>query len=73
MHTLKIEKFGDKLVIALTPELAEKLNLHEGDELEVQQTAIGVQLTYREPNFETMKAYRMISEKYKNALRDLAQ
>jgi hypothetical protein len=39
----------------------------------VTQTSEGLQLTTRDPDFDkAMKAYKKVSEKYKNALRELA-
>jgi putative addiction module antidote len=74
MYTLKIQKIGDALVVTLPEEVLEQLNLSEGDSLFLTETPEGMQLTTGNPEFEkAMKAYKIISEKYKNALRELAK
>ena len=74
MYTIKIQKIGDSLGIILPPEVLEQLNLEEGDNVFVIKTENGVQITTHDPNFaRAMKAYKKVSQKYKNALRELAQ
>jgi putative addiction module antidote len=74
MYTIKIQKIGDSLGITLPQEVLEQLDVAEGDNLFVIKTEDGVQITTQEPNFaKAMKAYKKGSEKYKNALRELAQ
>lgn len=74
MYTIKIHKIGDSLGITLPQEVLQQLNVGEGDNVFVTKTADGVQITAGEPNFErAMKAYRKVSQKYKNALRELAK
>ncbi|MEW6493308.1 MAG: AbrB/MazE/SpoVT family DNA-binding domain-containing protein [Cyanobacteriota bacterium] len=74
MYTLKIHKIGDSLGITLPQEVLQQLNVGEGDEVCLTETAEGVQITVCNPEFEkAMKAYRKVSQKYKNALRELAK
>ena len=74
MYTIKIQKIGDSLGITLPQEVLEQLDVAEGDNLFVTKTEDGVQITNHDPNFaKAMKAYKKGSEKYKNALRELAQ
>ncbi len=74
MYTLKIRRVGNSQGITLPKELLQKLNVREGDSVFVTETAEGVQLTAYDPEFEkAMAAYRKVSSKYKNALRELAQ
>jgi putative addiction module antidote len=74
MYTLKIHKIGDSLGITLPQEVLEQLKVGEGDEVLLTETADGVQITACNPEFEkAMKIYRKVSQKYKNALRELAQ
>lgn len=74
MYTLKIHKIGDSLVIALPQEVLQQLNLGEGDNVFLTETTDGVQITVFDPELETaMKIYKKGSEKYKNALRELAK
>lgn len=74
MYTLKIHKIGDSLGITLPEEVLQQLNVGEGDNVFLTETADGIQITAGNPEFEkAMKAYRKVSEKYKNALRELAK
>jgi putative addiction module antidote len=74
MYTLKIRRVGNSQGITLPKELLQKLNVREGDSVFVTETADGIQLTAYDPEFEkAMAAYRKVSSKYKNALRELAQ
>lgn len=74
MYTVKIQKIGDDLGITLPQEVLEQLDVGEGDNVFVIKTEDGIQITTDNPNFaRAMKAYKKGSEKYKNALRELAQ
>lgn len=74
MYTIKIEKIGDSLGITLPQEVLEQLDVGEGDNVFVIKTEDGIQITTHNPMFEkAMQIYRKGSEKYKNALRELAQ
>lgn len=73
MYALKICKIGNSLGITIPEDLLKQLNLNEGDSLFVTQTSDGLQLTTRDPDFDkAMEIYQKGSEKYKNALRELA-
>lgn len=74
MTTLKIRKVGNSLGATFPKEVLQKLKLQEGETVYVTETPDGVQLTPYDPNFDqAMKAYRKVSSKYKNALRQLAE
>ncbi|WP_199246401.1 AbrB/MazE/SpoVT family DNA-binding domain-containing protein [[Phormidium] sp. ETS-05] len=77
MHLLKIEKIGDSLGITLPPEVLEQMNLTEGNMLRLTVTASGekiISIETLDPDFEkAMQAYHQVSQKYKNALRELAK
>lgn len=74
MTTLKIRKVGNSLGATFPKEVLQKLKLQEGDTVYVTETPDGVQLTPYDPNFDqAMEAYRKVSSKYKNALRQLAE
>jgi putative addiction module antidote len=74
MYTLKIHRIGDSLGITLPQEVLQQLNLGEGDNVFLTETADGVQITANNSEFErAMKAYRKGSKKYKNGLRELAK
>lgn len=73
MYEVKIEKVGESLGIVLPQEILEELNLKEGDRLSATKTSEGLQLAAGDSELEkAMAIYRKGSEKYKNALRELA-
>jgi putative addiction module antidote len=73
MFTLKVRRIGNSLGTTLPKEVLQKLNVDEGDALYLTETADGVQITAFDPDFEeAMDAYRKVSKKYRNALRELA-
>jgi putative addiction module antidote len=74
MFTLKIRKVGNSLGITLPKEVLQKLKVSEGDSLFITETPDGIQITAHDPEFaRAMEAYRKVSGKYRNALRELAQ
>ena len=74
MYTLKVCRIGNGLGITLPDELLQQLGVREGDSLVIRETANGVEISPGDPEFEkVMKIYRKGSEKYKNALRELAK
>jgi putative addiction module antidote len=74
MHTLKIRKIGNSLGTTLPKEILEKLKVGEGDTVYVTETPNGIEITAYDPNFEkAIAAYRKVSDKYRNALRELAK
>jgi antitoxin MazE len=74
MASVKICKFGNSLGVLLPSKLLDALNLQEGDELYLLQTERGVELTPYDPESATeMDVYRHISQKHRNALRELSQ
>jgi putative addiction module antidote len=73
MTTLKIRKVGNSLGTTFPKEVLQQLNVEEGDTVYVTQMPDGIKLTAYDPNFaKAMEAYRKVSRKYKNALRELA-
>jgi putative addiction module antidote len=73
MTTLKIRKVGNSLGTTFPKEILQQLNVEEGDTIYVTQMPDGIKLTAYDPNFaKAMEAYRNVSRKYKNALRELA-
>ncbi|MGH8000677.1 MAG: AbrB/MazE/SpoVT family DNA-binding domain-containing protein [Brasilonema sp.] len=74
MYTLKVRRVGNSLGTTLPKEILQKLRVSEGDSIFVTETADGVYLTASNPNFEkAMEAYKKVSTKYRNALRELAK
>ena len=71
---LKIQKIGDSISASIPQEILEQMNLGEGDSLYVTQTSDGIYLTPNDLEFETaMKAAKDISDRYRNALQELAK
>jgi putative addiction module antidote len=71
---LKIRKIGNSLGASIPKEILEKMNVGEGDSLYVTQTPDGIYLTPYDPEFEeTMEAAKSITNRYRNALKELAK
>lgn len=71
---LKIQKIGDSLGASIPQEILEQMNVGEGDDLYVTQTPNGIYLTPNEPEFEiAMEAARNITNRYHNAMKELAK
>ena len=71
---LKIQKIGASISASIPQEILEQMNLREGDSLYITQTADGIYLTPNDPEFETvMETAKNISDRYRNALRELAK
>ena len=74
MASLKVTRIGNSLGVMLPREIAERMKIEKGDELNAVETAHGVELTPFDPAFDRkMKAARKISKRYRNALRELAK
>ena len=71
---LKIEKIGDSISASIPQEILEQMNLKEGDSLYITQTPDGIHLTSYDPEFEkVMKTAKNISDRYRDALQELAK
>jgi putative addiction module antidote len=71
---LKIRKIGNSLGASIPKEVLEKMNVREGDSLYVTQTPDGIYLTPYDPEFEeVMEAAKNITNRYRNALKELAK
>ncbi|MFM2314185.1 MAG: hypothetical protein RLZZ04_3461 [Cyanobacteriota bacterium] len=71
---LKIRKIGNSLGASIPKEILEQMNVGEGDSLYVTQTADGIKLTPYDPEFElAMEAAKNITNRYRNALKELAK
>jgi len=68
------KKPGDSLNASIPPEILEQMNVGEGDNLYVTQTADGIHLTPDDPEFKTvMKTAKDICDRYHDALQELAK
>ena len=71
---LKIRKIGNSLGASIPKEILEQMNVGEGDSLYVTQTPDGIKLTPYDPEFESaMEAAKNITNRYRNALKELAK
>jgi putative addiction module antidote len=73
MYKTAVRKVGNSLGITLPKTLVVNLRLHEGEELNLVETAEGVLLTPYNPEFgKWVEAYEKTNRKYKNTLRALS-
>jgi putative addiction module antidote len=76
-HKSKIRRVGNSLGILLPKELLEEMRVQEGDELSFDKTTGGYKVRAEpatDPEFErAMEVFRSVTERYKNALRELAK
>lgn len=71
---LKIRKIGNSLGASIPKEILEQMNVGEGDSLYVTQTPDGIHLTPYDPEFESaMEAAKNITNRYRNAMKELAK
>ena len=74
MQKVKLRRVGNSIGTTFPKEILEKLGVGEGDTLFITETTHGIELTPYDPNFEKiMNTARKVSNRYKNALRELAQ
>ena len=70
----KIRQAGGSLAATLPREMVDRLHLEAGDSVFVVETDRGLLLTPYDPGFETaLSLYKRGSQKYRNALRELAK
>lgn len=73
----KIRRVGNSLGILLPKELLEDMRVKEGDELSFDKTSGTYKVTpspAADPEFErAMEVFRSVTDRYKNALRELAK
>jgi len=74
MATLKITQIGNSLGLILPKEIIERLRLEKGESVSVVETALGIEITPFDPDFDKkLEAARKVSKRYRNALRELAK
>lgn len=74
MEQLKINKIGDSLVVILSSEILQKLQVGEGDTILAIETTNGIEIIANDPSFEAgMLAYEKVATRYTNALQELAK
>ncbi len=71
---LKVETINNSLGITFPKEMIERLELKEGDLIDVIETTEGIKLTLNDVEFETvMTTAEKITHRYRNALKTLAE
>ncbi len=74
MYTIKIRKVGNSLGATFPKEVLAKLNVGEGDDLYITETADGVHLSPYNPEFAAaMEAFEVVRKQYRDAFRELAK
>jgi putative addiction module antidote len=73
-RTLKIRRVGGSLGAIFPKELLERIGAHEDDEIAAIETADGVLLKARDPDFDAaIAAFEDVRHRYRNTLRRLAE
>lgn len=73
-HTLKIRRFGGSLGVILPKSVSDALQLSEGDEVFVTETADGLAITPYDPDFEAaLEDARAFMKTHRDAFRALAR
>lgn len=71
---LQVRKIGNSFGVILPKELLQNLHVQEGDNLHMIEDEKGAYLTPYDPEFENvMAAYKQFSQRYRNALKELAK
>ena len=74
MFKLKLTNVGDSTGVVLPQEVLAKMQVQEGDNLYLKQTANGFEILADDPELEEgMVQARKVMKQYHNALRELAQ
>ncbi|WP_439596654.1 AbrB/MazE/SpoVT family DNA-binding domain-containing protein [Falsiroseomonas sp.] len=74
MATLKLRSIGNSVGVVLPKEMLAKLDLQEGDTLEVVNTPEGFMLMAVNPEeAEQLRVGREVMKRYRNVLRELAK
>ena len=74
MTQLKVTAIGNSIGIILPKEVATRLRVSKGSALFVTETPRGIELTPYDPEFDKqVEAGRRAMQRYKNALRKLAE
>lgn len=71
---LTVKKRGNSLSVIVPKEMADNMNIGDGDSLFVTKTPSGYEISAYDPNFEKkINAARQGMKKYRNALIELAK
>lgn len=73
-YQLKVRKIGNSYGVVLPKEALATLRVKEGDTLTLTEAPHALNLTASDPDFDkTMKVFESLSQRYRNALRELAK
>jgi putative addiction module antidote len=73
-YQLKVRKIGNSYGVVLPKEALATLRVKEGDTLTITAAPHGLNMTASNPDFDkTMRIMEDISQRYRNALRELAK
>ena len=71
---LNVKKRGNSLSVIVPKEMADSMNVHDGDNLYATKTPSGYEISAYDPSFEhKIEAARRGMKKYRNALVELAK
>ncbi len=74
MMLLNVKRIGNELTAVIPPELAESLQIAEGDTLVISQTASGFEASVCDPKIkQQIEAGRRCLQEYRETLLDLAK
>ena len=74
MTRLKVTQIGNSLGVILPRDVAARLKVAKGDELNYSETEQGIELTSFDPDFQRkLESARRVSKRYRNALKELAK
>ncbi len=74
MYTTKITKVGNSSAVIIPKEIMDRLNLRQGDQLNIEQSSEGIQLNiYDEDKMDQLEMARKIMRENRNMLKKLAQ
>jgi len=69
-----IRSIGNSSGATIPKSILEKYNLHDGDEVFIQETENGILISPFNPEFEVaVEIYKMGSKKFRNAMKELAK
>jgi len=73
-HAIKVRHVGNSLGFILPKEILGQLNISEGDTVYLTQGPEGYRVVAHDPNFaQAMELYRKGANRYRNALKKLAE
>ena len=73
-HPLKIRQVGSSLGVLLPREVANDLNVKEGDTIYLTQGQEGFRVVAHDPDFsKAMESYQKIARSYRNTFRELSK